>query len=478
MSDPDVIVVGGGVSGLSAAWWLAQAGCSVEIWEQDARLGGKIATRQADGYLTERAASVMLNFRPEVSQLLAATGLDVARIACPSAPQCQRYLVRDGRLVPVPMRLGALVRSSLWSLGGKLRLLAEPLVPRGGRPDETVSEFVVRRLGREVLETAMEPFVAGPLASDPDQASAHAVLPRLVALERRYGSLLIGAGVRRFLRRGTAPVREMFSFGGGMATLTRALAATAGVRFRARSTALRLEPTRSGWRLDGQTPAGGVTVRARQLVLSVPAPAAAALLRPLDVGLGYLLHGIEYSALTVVHLAFDRSAIRHPLDGLGFLVPRGEGLPLTGCQWMSSTFPSRAPRGKALLTCYVGGARVPQARDWTDGRCIDAAMASLEPLLGIEAAPERVWIDRHASGLPLYHGAYARRLHAMSERLRSWPGLHLAANYWGGVSVRERIACGHATASRVRTSLAGSRSSASATGLGSPPAPAVPRSLG
>ncbi|MCC7326801.1 MAG: protoporphyrinogen oxidase [Burkholderiales bacterium] len=478
MSDPDVIVVGGGISGLSAAWWLARSGRSVEVWEQDARLGGKIASRQADGYLTERAASMMLNFRPEVSQLLAAIGLDDARIPCPSAPQCQRYLVRNRGLVSVPMRLGALVRSPLWSLRGKLRLLAEPLVPRGGHPDETVSEFVVRRLGREVLETAMEPFVAGPLASDPDQASAHAVLPRLVALEQRYGSLVIGASVRRILRRGTAPVRELFSFDGGMATLIRALSATSGVRFRARCTARHLEPTRSGWRLTGQMPERELTVRARELVLSVPAPAAAALLHPLDSDLGRLLDGIEYGALTVVHVAFDRSAIRHPLDGMGFLVPRSEGLPLTGCQWMSSTFPARAPRGKALLTCYVGGARAPQTRDWTDSRSIDAVMALLEPLLGIDAAPEQVWIDRHESGLPLYHGAYFGRLHAMTKRLRNWSGLHLAANYRGGVSVRDRITCAHATARRIHTSLAGSRSAGSATAFDSSTTPAVLRSLG
>lgn len=476
MSEPDVIVAGGGISGLSAAWWLAQAGCSVEVWEQDARLGGKIATRQTDGYLTERAASVMLNFRSEVSRLLAASGLDAAKI--PSAPKRERYLVRGGRLVPVPMRFGPLVRSPLWSVGAKLRLLAEPLLPRGGHVDETVSAFVVRRLGREVLETAMEPFIAGPLGSDPDQASAHAVLPQLVALEQRYGSIVIGAGVRRILRRGTSPMRESFSFDGGMVTLVRALAATANIRFRTGTTLRHIEPARSGWGLAGETPAGGLTARARQLVLSVPAPAAAALLRPLDADLAQLLHGIEYAALTVVHLAFDRSSIRDRLDGTGFLVPRSEGLPLSGCQWIGSTFPARAPRDKTLLACYVGGARAPQTRDWTDGRCVDATLAVLEPLLGIAAAPERVWIDRHASGLPLYHGAYAGRLRAMAERLQGWPGLHLAANYAGGVSVRERIVYGHALARRIHASLATSRPLAPVTDMAVSNVPAASRGLG
>lgn len=453
MSDPEVIVVGGGISGLSAAWWLAQAGRSVEVWEQDARPGGKIDTREADGYLTERAASVMLNFRPEVSHMLAATGLDADKIPCSRTLDDQRYLVQDGRLVPFPLRLGAFVLSPLLSLRGKLRLLAEPLVPRTGHPDETVSAFVRRRLGREMLEKLMEPFIAGPLASDPDQASAQAVLPRLVALERRYGSLAAGVFVHKVSRRRTAPIREMFSFRKGMAALVETLTAAPGVRLRARCTATQLESRKTGWRVAGSSPDGEHVAQARHLVLSVPAAAAATLVQPLDPGLARLLRGIEYAAVTVVHLAFDRCAVRHPLNGMGFLLPRAESAQLTGCQWISSLFPSRAPRGKVLLTCYVGGARAPETRDWDDGRCIDAAMASLGSLLGIDAAPERAWIDRHERGLPLYHGAYPRRLRAMSERLGHWPGLHLAANYWGGVSVRDRIASGYAVAQRIETSI-------------------------
>ena len=477
MNNPDVIVVGGGVSGLSVAWWLAQAGVAVEVWERDVRPGGKIQTREADGYLTERAASMMLNFRQEVSQMLASTRLDAAKAMCPGAPQNQRYLVQDGRLVPFPLRLRDLMRSPLWSVRGKLRLLLEPLVPRGGHPDETVSEFIVRRLGREVLEKAMEPFLAGPLASDPDQANARAVLPRLVALENSYGSLALGIGVRTLLQRRTAPVRETFSFSGGMSTLIEALAATPGVRFRRRCVATQLEPRGSGWRVLGSTPDGDHVVRTRHLVLSAPAPAAAALLHPLDVELARLLRGIGYAPVTVVHLAFDRSAIRRPLDGLGFLVPRLERLQLTGCQWISSVFPCRAPRGKVLLACYVGGARAPETRDWDDDQCIEAVVAWLASLMGIDAAPERVWIDRHECGLPLYHGAHPGRLRAMAEHLGDWPGLHLAANYWGGVSVRDRITQGYALAQRIRTALAESAPSSPVPDFRFCPMPGVTRNL-
>jgi protoporphyrinogen/coproporphyrinogen III oxidase len=476
MSGPDVIVVGGGVSGLSVAWWLAQARISVEVWEQAARPGGKIATREADGYRTERAASLMLNFRPEVSRLLGATGLDTSRIMCPGPPKNQRYLLQRGQLVPVPTRIGAFVFSPLWSLRGKLRLLAEPFVPRGGRPDETVSKFVVRRLGRELLEKAMEPFVGGPLASDPDQASAQALLPRLVALEKRYGSLALGVFAHKLLNRRTAPVHEVFSFKKGMAELIDALAAAPGVRFHGERTATQLEPTPTGWRVTMRTSYGERTVHARHVVLSTPAASAATLLCPLDGELERLLRSIDYAPLTVVHLAFDRSAVRHPLAGTGFLVPRSEGAQLTGCQWVSNLFPSWAPPGKVLLACYLGGGRAPETRDWDDARCIEAVMARLRPLLGIDAPPERAWIDRHEFGLPLYYGAYSGRLQAIAERLENWRGLHLAANYRGGISVRDRIAEGYALAQRIQTALAGSGSRSPVMACASLPMHAVSRS--
>ncbi|MCL4746717.1 MAG: protoporphyrinogen oxidase [Burkholderiaceae bacterium] len=457
MSNPDVVVVGGGISGLSVAWWLARAGIGVEVWERNARPGGKIASCEIDGYLIERAASMMLNFRPEVRRMLALAGLDAAKLMCPQAPRNQRYLVHDGRLEPFPSRLMSLMRSPLWSRRGRLRLLAEPFVPRGGDPTETVSEFVARRLGAEALERAIEPFVAGPLASDADQANAYTVLPRLVALERRYGSLALGAGLHHLLLRRAAPIRELFSFEGGMSTLVETLAATPGIRLRTGIAATQLEPGKSGWHITGRTCDGERTVSSRHLVLSAPAPAAAALLHPLDGALERLMCGIGYASLAVVHLGFDRSAVRHALDGPGFLVPRAAGLQLTGCQWNSSVFPSRAPRDKVLLTSYLGGARAPETKDWHDDRCIEVVLRCLGSLMQIDAAPQRVWITRHERALPLYHGAYHGRLQEIDRCLERWPGLHLAANYRGGVSVRDRIVEGFALAQRIGKALAGSR---------------------
>ena len=453
MNDVDVLIVGGGISGLASAWWMARQDLSVAVWERATRPGGKIRSHCQDGYTTERAAALIMNFRPEVNQLLAETGLAASKIL--RGPCANRYLVRDGRLLPLPMTLGAMFASPMWSRRARLRMVLEPFIPRGRREHETVAEFILRRLGPDMLEQAMEPYVAGPLASSPELAEARSVLPRLTALEQRYGSLALGVLAHKLLRRRSACATEAFSFPGGTTALVGSLVRTPGIALQAGCEVTALEPTRDGWRVSATRAGGECTLHARQLVLSVPAHAAASLLTPLDPELGGLLAGIEYAPLSVVHLGLDRADLRHPLDGTGFLVPRGqrESRVLSGNLWLSSLFPTHAPDRKALLTSYLGGARTPEAADWDDERSVSNVLSVLEPLLGLHGAPEMVRIDRHRRGLPLYHGSYQGRMRAIDDHLARLPGLCLAANYRDGISIRDRIVCGHAIARRVCTAL-------------------------
>ena len=449
MSDIDVLIIGGGISGLAAAWWLARQGVSVEVWEAASRPGGKILSTQKDGYLTERAAAMLMNFRPEVVELVSDTGLESVKTPRQQLAEARRYLVHGGRLSALPMRLGPMLVSPLWSLRGKLRLLAEPFIPSGRHEDETVSEFISHRLGREVLEKAIEPFVAGTLASDADATSAAAALPRLVALERRYGSIAAGILVNRLLRRRSACATDTFSFQGGMSRLVTTLAQAPGIKMRTGHAVEELVRRADSWRVTASSPDGQRSLVARQVVVTTPAPVSAALLAPLDGGLAELLHGIEYAPVTVVHMGMDRQGVDHPLDGTGFLTPRKESAILTGNLWMSTLFPGRAPAGKVLLTSYLGGMRAPQAIDWHDERLVGQAMKTLQPLIGLKAEPEMVRIDRHRRALPVYHGAYQQRMQAIESRLRQLPGLHIEANFKGGVSVRDRLVRGQAVAKRI-----------------------------
>lgn len=453
MSDIDVLVVGGGISGLATATSLVHRGVSVEVWESSTRPGGKIGTHtDRHGYVTERAANMVMNFRPEVNRFIEQSNLVAKKSML--APIAQRYMMHEDKLVALPMKLTGMIRSPIWSPAGKLRLLAEPFVRKGGHENETVSEFIRRRVGREVLEKAMEPYISAVLASNPDLANAYSVLPRMTGLEQRYGSLTLGILAHKFLGRRIATPQQAFSFTGGMFTLVESLVNNPAIRFRPSHRAVGLSKRGPRWRVTGNASGNEVSVTARQVVLSAPANTAARLIRPLEEDLARLLRGIQYTPVAVVHTGFDRRAIKHRLDGSGFLIPRRAGIGATGCLWISSLFPTCAPQGRVLLTNYLGGARLPEAAEWDDERSVAAILNVISPLLNIRGEPEMVRIDRHHSALPLYHGDYYGRMKMVSDRLQQHPGLHLEANYRGGVSVRDRIACAHAAAQRIADELA------------------------
>ena len=187
--------------------------------------------------------------------------------------------------------------------------------------------------------------------------------------------------------------------------------------------------------------------------LSTPAPAAAVLVEQLDIELARQLRGIHYTPISIVHTGFKRSQVKHRFNGSGFLVPRQSGFTPNGCLWMSSLFDDHAPEDRVLMSTYLGGARNPAAAGWDTQRSQDAVMHMLSTLMGIKSDPDMLHVVRHTSGLPLYHGAYSRRLAAIGERLSLFPGLHLEANYKGGVSVRDRILCAEKIACRILRQL-------------------------
>ena len=451
MSHTEVLIIGGGISGLSTAWWLAQQGIEVEVWEADERPGGKIRTAREEGYVTERAAGLLVNFRPEIDSLIKQSGL--TNSLRQRDDQLNRYIVHQGELTQVPMLLPALLKSPLWSLSAKFRLMAEPFIPRGSAESETVSEFVRRRLGQEVLDTAMDPFISGTLASDPDLAEAQSVLPRLTALENRYGSLTAGMLVNRVLKRRRANTADTFSFQGGMSELVDALARTPGVTVRCGARATGIINHGNQWQVEGVVNETPNSIRVPQLVMSTPADVSGKLLDPIDSHLGELLCGIEYSPVAVLHMGLKSSNIKHPLDGTGFLVAKQNHLPVNGNLWMSSLFPERAPRGHTLLTSYLGGVHHPQQLHQSDEELSSTVLDCLRPLLGIRGPAEYVKVERHQQGLPLYHGRYRARIDAIDERLGGLSGLHLNANYMHGVSVRERIFQGRQVADKIAKAL-------------------------
>ena len=449
MREIETLIVGGGISGLATAWQLDYLGNDVEVWESDSRIGGKIKTDQNDGYITEQAASMVLNFRPEVTQFLEESGLENHKLL--RTPSAKRYLINNGHLQEMPMKMAGMLFSPIWSLPGKLRLMLEPFILKGGGEHESVADFIRRRLGNEMLDKALGAYISGTLASDPEQADSYSVLPHLTALERNYGSLTAGVFARKVINKKKASITEGFSFEGGMTTLVQRLSDQLGSRIHTTFEITEISPHKKGWIVNAVTPNGEQSCYAKRLILSTPAAVTARLIKPLNTELHQLLNEIEYAPLSIVHLGYHRNNIQHDVEGTGFLTPFNEKLKLNGSMWMHSLFSERAPKNRVLLSNYLGGSRHPEVVNWSEQDQVEIVHKALKSLLGIKGDPEWVRVNMHKQALPLYHGAYTVRQQAIKRQLESMPELYLQANYLGGVSIRDRIVCARTLAKQLNT---------------------------
>jgi oxygen-dependent protoporphyrinogen oxidase len=433
----ETLIVGGGISGLSAAWQINRLGQDVTLWEAEPRLGGKIVTNSDQGYTTEQSASMVLNFRPEVSHFLEESGLNDQKLL--RTPTSMRYLISQGNLQNIPMKMGSMLFSPLWSLSGKLRLMLEPFILKGAAEHESVADFIRRRLGNEMLDKALGAYISGTLASDPELADSLSVLPHLTALERRYGSLTAGVFARKVLNRKKAAETEGFSFRGGMSTLISELSRPLRDKINTGYSIQHIGRHGKHWLVSAQTRQGEQSCLVKNLVLCTPAAVSARLLRQHNPELSTLLDGIEYASVSVVHLGYHKQQIKHPLQGTGFLTPWHEKLKLNGSMWIHSLFPGRTPKDHVLLSNYLGGARHPEIAGWTHQMRIDSTCHELKNLIGTKGEPDWARVDAHQRALPLYHGKYHLRQQMIANQLHAMPGLHLNANYLGGVSIRDRI---------------------------------------
>ena len=441
-----VIIVGGGISGLAAAWFLHRKGVSVRLFEGGERPGGVIDTARDGGFLVERGPNSTLQ-RPGreedgLGRLIGQVGLEDGVLeAAPTAKK--RFVMRGGRLRALPGSPPGMVTTRLFSWRAKLRLLGEPFVGRG-RGEETIAAFVERRLGREFLDYAVEPFVSGVYAGDPRALSVQAAVPRVYALEERHGSLIRGAiAMGKAAEKTGAPAGRLISFDRGMAVLPETIAAAlpAGtVRTGCRVSGI--EPDAGGWRVRWE---GGEEWTGR-LVLAVPAAVAADLMEPLSAEAAGILGAIPYAPILSMAMAYDRERVGHRLDGFGFLVPRREGLRMLGGLFSSTLFAGRAPAEKALITTFVGGATDAAALDLEPEVARRLVHSELARALGITGDPVLVGESRYAAAIPQYTLGHLERMARLDELLAAFPGLHAQASWRGGISVADCVRNGEVLA--------------------------------
>lgn len=443
-----LLVIGGGLAGLSAAWEAKRAGVQVRVLEATGQIGGVVQSHRVDGYLTEDGPNSLMASSPEFRKLL--SELDLENEIVEAAPAAkERFVVRDGKLVSVPMSPGQLLTTPLLSPLAKLRLLGEPLAKKRSAMatgEESLAEFARRRFGAEAFSYGLEPFVAGIFAGNPDKLAVRHAFPRMQKMEAE-GSLL-RAGWRALRKQKQTGPRRLISFHDGIATLPRAFAEklSSAIEFQAKLQSLECHST-GEWQASWQTPTGEMQENFDGVVLAVPAHQLNKL--PLPVALAAELAPlakIEYPPVSAVYLGYPRHAVAHALNGFGALVPRVENFSILGILFNSTLFPGRAPAGQVLLTVFVGGARQPDIAVLPDAELVAKVSQDLTQLLGVSGQPGYQRVTRWPQAIPQYDLEHGAMLAAIELAEKSWPGLRLAGSYRGGVSVPQCLETGRAAA--------------------------------
>ena len=423
-----VVVIGGGISGLSAALHIAdkRPDVTVRLLESSNNLGGIIHTDRSDGWICEAGPGAFVDRDPSTRLLLERLGLG-DQIISPGNAVRRRYIRHQGRLHPFPDSPEALARTELLSEAGRRRMQLSPVLPpeMGDRP---VTEFAAAHLGAEAASILVDPIVAGIYAGTPEQLSARAVLPQLVGLADKGGRVcdaLLGQGQGR-LGKGS-----MVSISGGLGTLVEALEDALGDRIEKNRRVSRIHRDDGTWYVT----ANDEIIAADAVVLTAHGSVAKELIGPLSPTLDENLNQIPSAPVAVINLGFAPGAVPHPLDGFGYLIPSSEGGSVLGVKWTTSIFPhGRAPEGHTLMQVFIGGTRDPELVEDTQGM-IAAARSELSQTLGVTDAPMHVRVFPHRVGISQYTCGHANRVRAIETALKGFPGLHLAGTSLHGVGI-------------------------------------------
>lgn len=438
-----IAVIGGGITGLTAAWRLTQLGHSVRVFEKAHRIGGSISTRIEGGWLSEGGPNSILDDGAEVAALIEELGLGAARLEVDPAAR-NRYVVRGGKLVAAPASPAAILRNQLLSPGARWRILTEFF--RGKRteaPDISVADFARNHFGEEVLAYLVRPFVSGVFSGDADLLSLRRAFPKIWAAEQKHGSAL--KGLRQMRKEGGASGQRprVFSFGHGLQVLVAGLDAQLKPGSVHLGTAVdRLIPG-AGWTVTWRSPEGLRADRFDKVVLTVPAHALAGLL--IGAGRDWPLAGlasIPTPPVSSLFLGFKRGQVAHPLDGFGVLVPPVEKRRLLGVVFSSSLFLGRAPAGHVGITVMTGGALQPQMALSSGSELWRAVRSDLHELLGVEGEPVYQRLSHWPEGIPQYNLGHDRHLETMAACERNHPGLLIGGNARDGISVPDCIRSG------------------------------------
>ncbi|MFQ5499839.1 MAG: protoporphyrinogen oxidase [Candidatus Zixiibacteriota bacterium] len=446
MSPVDIVIVGGGISGLSALHFVRtlHPHFSVRLLEAETVLGGTIQTDMVDGYNFDRGPNGFLDREPLTLRLCNELDLN-EKLERAGESASNRYILRQGRLRKVPMSPQSFLFSDILKLKGKLRLLAEPFA--SGPPhdlDESVYDFAVRRIGKEAADYLVQPMVSGIYGGLAERLSLRSCFSVMADMEREHGSLLKAmiAKARKAKREGrktggpAGPAGWLTSFENGLSCLTDRLRDRHSAHISTNSPVCIVEKQSGQFRIEIQN---GANLSAHSVILATPSYEAARITRKLSQTLASALEQIVYAPIAVACMGYDDLSIGRRLDGFGFLIPRREQRQILGSIWTSSIFANRAPKGKVQLRMMIGGDGDHDSIQLSDDALTLLVRKELDDILDISDPPEIVRVYRFPRGIPQYHIGHSSILSNIEEGLARVGNLYLSGNAYYGIGLNDCV---------------------------------------
>jgi len=438
-----IVIIGAGITGLATAHWLKKDGYNVTILESNSVVGGSMVTEKENGYLIDFGPNSGLETSPLIKTLVDDLEIKDKFIYANKAGN-KRYILRDNILHVLPMGLKDFIKTKLFSTKAKLRLALEPFI--GKSKDgfyQSISDFVTRRLGREFLDYAINPFVAGVFAGDPDKLSVKSAFPKLYRLEELYGGLIKGTikGARERKKSGEKSKQNaaMFSFKDGMLSLPNALYSELQNDIILNAAVTSVIKDENIYKITFNNNGVETTLNADLVISTAPSYVASNIFGKMDSELSNHLNNIYYPPVLVLYLGYDKKVIGHPLDGFGFLIPSKEKKKFLGALWSSVIFDDRAPDGKASFTLFVGGARSPELFSDDNKKLIDEVVQEFENLMRISGKHEFMKSKFWNNAIPQYNIGYIEHANYFAKFEECNKGILLGGNYTGGISVGDCI---------------------------------------
>lgn len=450
----DAVIIGAGLTGLTAAYYLNKRGKSFLVLDKSDRVGGVISTRQVNGFLYEEGPNTGIIGTPEIAELFEAIKDDCKIIEANDQVNA-RYILKDGNWEILPSGLIGGIKTPLFTLKDKIRLLKEPFRKRGTDTNESLAEIVKRRMGLSFLEYAVDPFILGVYAGDPAYLITKYALPKLYKLEQDYGSFIGGAVKKKFQKkdeRNKKVTRKIFSAEKGLSSITDTLYALAGKgNFILGSRNITIQCNKGIYEIKVRVPGKDeFVIRASSVISTVPAFELKEIMHEIDTNLLKDAGNVYYAPVLEVALGFNKWG-GMPLEAFGGLIPFKENRDILGIMFMSSLFKGRAPKEGALLSIFIGGARRLELTKLNKEEVAFLLEKDLVPLMKLkEFKPELFEIFTHKQAIPQYGSESKIRIIAVEKIRKKYPGLLLGGNLCDGIGMADRVKQGRQLADFVR----------------------------